>query len=340
MTGISISIVIPVHNGSPYLRGALESIFAQTYGQFDVHILENCSTDNTLEIIKSFDDDRIRVYPAARFLSIEENWQRILTLNTHEYFLTLCHDDVLYPEYLETIVNVIREQPEASLYHTHFHLINERGRVIQPSYSMPAGQSGDDFLSRQLLRKEHICGSGYTMRLSDFKQIGGFPAYPKLLYADTMCWYRASALGKKATSPEILYAFRTSGETTTGSSHWQMFAAAVLQLEKDVKQTSFVEQPVYARQLQDFVHHSFDYAHRKMLINLLLSAEDNRFSVYAQQVDELREMIQPHELSRTSLARFYGMAAYMPGRLLRRGLVMLAQGALRWRHVLLAWGKK
>jgi len=70
-------IVLPVRNGGHYIKECVDSIFSQSLPGFDLHVLDNCSSDGTLEWLRSLKDPRIKIYPAEKSLSIEENWGRI-----------------------------------------------------------------------------------------------------------------------------------------------------------------------------------------------------------------------------------------------------------------------
>src|SRR5258708_1204277 len=122
------SVIIPVHNGEPYIRSAIESVLSQTYPASEIVVLENASSDSTLETLRTFSDSRLRVIPSERLLNIQENWQRILDLQTDEFITILGHDDILYPNFLSEIAALIEQYPDASLYHGHFYLIDNEGR--------------------------------------------------------------------------------------------------------------------------------------------------------------------------------------------------------------------
>ena len=79
--GDKFSIVLPVRNGAEYIGNTITSVISQTYTNFELIILENCSDDGTQVIINSFDDPRIRVCLSSSPLSIEVNWRRILDLD-------------------------------------------------------------------------------------------------------------------------------------------------------------------------------------------------------------------------------------------------------------------
>ena len=74
------SIILPVYNGGEYFKECVFSILSQTYACFDLHVLDNHSTDGSSEWIKTLKDPRIKIYRSESFLSMEENWKRILDI--------------------------------------------------------------------------------------------------------------------------------------------------------------------------------------------------------------------------------------------------------------------
>ena len=77
------------------MKECVSSILAQTLGDFQLQVLDNCSTDGTVAYIQSLNDERITIYPAERPLTIEENWARITTIPKSEFITLIGHDDVL-----------------------------------------------------------------------------------------------------------------------------------------------------------------------------------------------------------------------------------------------------
>ena len=66
------SIILPVRNGGEYVKECVNSIVEQTYTDFHLHVLDNYSTDGTLEWVRSLKDERIKIYPSEIALSMEE----------------------------------------------------------------------------------------------------------------------------------------------------------------------------------------------------------------------------------------------------------------------------
>jgi len=99
MPNPEFTIVIPVRNGENYIGAAISSILSQSYPHFNILVLENGSTDKTVEIVSKIADDRIRIVPAASPLEMEANWRRILDLDLAEYLTILGHDDICTPNF-------------------------------------------------------------------------------------------------------------------------------------------------------------------------------------------------------------------------------------------------
>ena len=104
------------------------NILSQTLDNFNLIILENFSTDGSQAWIESLNDPRIIIIPAEKPLSMQENWSRAAFIDRNEFMTMVGADDVLYPDYLQTIDDLIIKHPGASLYQTHFRFINEEGK--------------------------------------------------------------------------------------------------------------------------------------------------------------------------------------------------------------------
>src|SRR4029078_5164379 len=122
------SLILPVYNGGEYVKECVQSILSQSFSQFNLHVLDNYSTDGTLEWLSSLKDERIKIYPAERFLPMEENWQRILSIPRNEMMTIIGHDDLLDSNYLASMDAFIQKHPDASLYQAHFRFIDQQGK--------------------------------------------------------------------------------------------------------------------------------------------------------------------------------------------------------------------
>jgi glycosyltransferase involved in cell wall biosynthesis len=113
--GPLVSVVTPVHNGAEYLVECIESVLNQTYENWEYVIVENCSTDDTLEIAHRYGarDPRVRVVVADVFVGPIENQNRAVReiSPASKYTKVLHADDWLFPECLERMVDLAESNP-------------------------------------------------------------------------------------------------------------------------------------------------------------------------------------------------------------------------------------
>lgn len=212
------SIILPVRNGGSYVKECVKSILSQTYTDFNLIVLDNASTDGTLEWIRSFKDDRIVIHPSSQSLSIEKNWARIITVPKNEFITCIGHDDILLPGYLHEMNELIQAYPDASLYQTHFNFIDAKGDILRPCLPVDKIQQPKDFLSGILTMNIDVNGTGFMIRSKDFDRIGGIPAYPNLLFADFELWIEATLISYKVTSAKNCFSYRLHQSMTTIST--------------------------------------------------------------------------------------------------------------------------
>ncbi|MCC2658643.1 MAG: glycosyltransferase family 2 protein [Panacagrimonas sp.] len=114
-----VSILTPVYNNAEYLAECIESVRAQTYGNWEYVIVNNCSTDGTLEIARRYAamDDRIRVHDNDTFLGAEANHNHAMRqISARSTYCKLVFaDDWLFPRCVEDMVAVAEQHPSAAI---------------------------------------------------------------------------------------------------------------------------------------------------------------------------------------------------------------------------------
>ena len=240
------SIILPVRNGGNYVKECVASILAQTCTDFNLIVLDNASTDGTLEWIRSVKDDRIVIYPSAEPLSIEKNWARIVTVPKNEFITCIGHDDILLPGYLDEMTSLIGQYPDATLYQTHFNFIDANGQLIKPCIPVPKIQQPADFIASILEMTIDVNGTGFMARATDFERVGGIPPYPNLLFADFELWIGITRPGYKVTSEKNCFSYRLHQSMTTTSTDerfqtaFAMFVNYLAALKQDDSQLNTV----------------------------------------------------------------------------------------------------
>lgn len=112
-----VSIGMPVYNGERYIGRALDSLLAQDYGNFELIISDNASTDGTQQMCRGYEakDTRVRVYVNEHNIEMMENFAGVLEKSRGPYFMWAAADDYWFPQFVSTMVNELEAHPEASV---------------------------------------------------------------------------------------------------------------------------------------------------------------------------------------------------------------------------------
>ena len=132
--GPLVSIGMPVYNGERFVRQALESILIQDYGNFELIISDNASTDSTSKICQRYADRdaRIRYVRNETNLGASPNHKRVFEMGRGDYFKWAAHDDECLPTFLSRCMSVFGEAPQSVvLVYPQSLIIDEEGRMIR-----------------------------------------------------------------------------------------------------------------------------------------------------------------------------------------------------------------
>jgi glycosyltransferase involved in cell wall biosynthesis len=114
-----VSVVTPVHNGELFLRECIESVLAQTYPHWDHTIVNNCSTDRTVEIAREYadKDPRIRIWNSETLVPVEQSYNNAFRQISpaSKYCKVVAADDWLFPECLEKMVGLAEKHPAVAI---------------------------------------------------------------------------------------------------------------------------------------------------------------------------------------------------------------------------------
>jgi glycosyltransferase involved in cell wall biosynthesis len=123
-----VSVCIPVYNGENYLLDSIKSALEQNYSNFELLILDNCSTDRTATIVRELNDSRMRYVRNDKNIGSIKNFNKCLELAKGEYFLLLPHDDLLMPD---SIINFVKglEDPQVGFVYSSIRVVNADGEL-------------------------------------------------------------------------------------------------------------------------------------------------------------------------------------------------------------------
>jgi glycosyltransferase involved in cell wall biosynthesis len=127
-----LSIGIPVFNGQEFLPELLDSLLAQTFGDFEILICDNASGDQTSEICREYErrDSRIRYFRNSRNLGAIANFNWVFELSKAPLFKWAAHDDLYHDAYLAACIGLLENNPDTVLAHTATAFISEKGEML------------------------------------------------------------------------------------------------------------------------------------------------------------------------------------------------------------------
>jgi glycosyltransferase involved in cell wall biosynthesis len=126
-----ISILVPTYNRSIYLKEALDSIFSQTFTNFEIIVTDNCSTDNTESIVRAYQDDRLVYLRSEYNVGAVGNYNRALRAAKGEFIYLFSDDDIMSdPNNLLFKVEILEKMPNIGLVHSTIVTIDKEGIVV------------------------------------------------------------------------------------------------------------------------------------------------------------------------------------------------------------------
>lgn len=215
-----VCVVTPVYNREKYIAEAIESVLAQTYSNWEYVIVENCSTDRTLEIVQKYasKDTRIRLIENKSFLQHTENMSHSMRQVSPDskYCKVIHSDDVLLPHCLEKLVNLGERYPTAGVISSYRIRGNEvRNDGIPYDVNFMSG--------RELCRKSliepyfYVIGNPSTLLLRTEIVLKYDPFYDHLFLTDTESIYEIMKETDFGFVHQILTFTRLHDESATSS---------------------------------------------------------------------------------------------------------------------------
>jgi glycosyltransferase involved in cell wall biosynthesis len=227
-----ISVIMPVYNGEPFLRQALDSVFAQTHDRVEVIAVNDGSADRSREILASYGNrvhviDQQHAGPAAAR-------NRAIAASSGQWLALLDQDDLWEPHRLERQLALAR--PNDDLLHAECRIIDADGNTIRPKFSTePCDRHAS--LAR-VIRHNPIYVLTVLMRRSAVARVGGLDPANRFGTDDYQLWLRLLATGSRCRyTREVLASYRVHGGNASGD-HLQMMRGEIYALTQTYAQHS------------------------------------------------------------------------------------------------------
>ena len=174
-----VSVCLPTYNGADYVEEALRSILNQTYQDFELLVVDDSSSDATLDIVQSFSDPRIQVHRNSERLGIPTNWNRCLELAGGEFMCLFHQDDVMRPENLERKVQLLSVDESVSFIHSAVETLVEESAPSSfadwiEDTTEDTVWDGPAYFRTLLLNGNRVCAPAVLARRRALLEQGGF----------------------------------------------------------------------------------------------------------------------------------------------------------------------
>lgn len=159
-----ITVGIPIYNAEAYLEDAIKSVLAQSFKDFELILIDDGSTDNSLTIAKSFNDPRIRIYADGTNKRLPYRLNQIIQLAKYDYIARMDADDLMDINRLKIQIEHLKKHPEIDLVTTGMYSIGKSnealGKRIPQDYMMSASeilQGVTNLLHASMLARKTWC---------------------------------------------------------------------------------------------------------------------------------------------------------------------------------------
>lgn len=217
----TITVLMAVYNGEEYLRPAIDSILSQTFRDFELVIINDCSTDGTEGILESYDDRRIVRIDNAANRGLTKSLNIGIERAQGKYLARMDADDVAHPRRLETQLRYLEEHGDTGVVGSIARLIDGQGRqgeVIR--YPLEPGH-----VRWTLCFSNAFVHPSVMIRTDLLKQVSGYDT--RIMYAqDYDLWCRLSRVTKLANLDEVLTCLRRHEKAISRSKYSQQLASA------------------------------------------------------------------------------------------------------------------
>lgn len=185
---VAVTVLMPTYNASKYVAEAIESVLKQSFEDWELIIVDDGSTDNTVDIIRSYTDSRIRL------ICNEHDFIGSLNLGLKEssgkYIARMDADDIMHPDRLKIQYNIMEEEPEITVCGSWVKIFSEKRPPI-----LPVSLNGRlDNIYLYLLKQNPLYHPTIMMR-GDFLRMYNI-LYENYKYAeDYKLWFEIAKLG-------------------------------------------------------------------------------------------------------------------------------------------------
>ncbi len=229
----NVSVIIPNYNHASFLRDRIETVLHQTLKPFEIIILDDCSTDNSVEIINKY----VEKNPEIIFIKNEKNsgstfaqWNKAVALAKGNLIWIAESDDTANASFLERVVSTFQNNKNIVLAYSQSNKTNEKGEIIgnwinhteefdKELFKNNFEMSGSDFIQKFLIHKNCIPNASAVVFKKDiYLQTNGATESLKN-HGDWLVWLKLLCIGDLCFISDSLNNFRYHRNSVIAKSH-------------------------------------------------------------------------------------------------------------------------
>lgn len=219
---MKITIAIPAFKPN-FLKEAIESVLEQTYDDWELIIVNDCSPFDLLRIIAPYiEDKRVRYFMNDKncgAINVVDNWNKCLEYSTGDYIMLIGDDDKLPVDSLKNYIEQIKNNQQCDIFHGRTVLINEESEPIYIQEARPSWESLFSAIWHRMDGRQQFIGD-YLFKIRSLKEQGGFFKLPLAWGSDDITVFRS--IGDKGicncNEPCFYYRVNRFSITSSGNS--------------------------------------------------------------------------------------------------------------------------
>lgn len=198
---LKVSVIMSVYNGEKYLKEAIDSILSQSFTNFEFIIVNDCSTDSSLDIIRSYSDERIKIINNDVNIGLTKSLNKALSQAKGEYIARHDADDISLPNRFEEQVRYLNKYVDVAVLGTSICLIDETGKTVRKQLALIKPNTNDFFKGNQISHGSAMFRKAIMTKLDAYNELFKYGQ-------DYELWLRVARDYKLRNLPEMLYQLR------------------------------------------------------------------------------------------------------------------------------------
>jgi glycosyltransferase involved in cell wall biosynthesis len=298
-----VTVIVPNYNHARFLKERIESVIGQTYANLEIILMDDCSLDDSREILEYYAtvDKRIRlVFNEKNSGSTFKQWNKGISLASGEYVWIAESDDVADKSLLTKLVNQLEQAPQAGLAYCQSRLIDDTSKLILGQVEQDVSQGklaiclSGHALVEQYMPITNIIpnASAVVMRRSMLQQVGPAPENMRLA-GDWLFWVRCLLQADACFVAEPLNYFRTHQSNVRTSTlreglNLQEMAAVLKFIKQEVALSASVQSravdTLIEKWFYTFIYSNLSLAGHKAFVKAMTEIEPDFSKVFRRQL--------------------------------------------------------